>query len=182
MSELRRVALLVTTLCALSSCSLFRPPEVPPDVALRNIAMEQAGPSRQVFRARLRVSNPNATTLRVSGGGATLHLRNLLAGEGELVDSFSVPAGGSTDVDVLIVTDLASHAGTLLQWALAGTTRLDYRVSGYLDPVAFGIGRQRFEESGELSLADLRRLWQPPGRASGASTYTRPDIHHGEVL
>ena len=57
-------------------------------------------------------------------------------------------------------TDLGRHAPQLLQWVLDGRRRLNYRLRGYVDPLAAGIGRQPVDERGTVSLADLNRWWQ----------------------
>ena len=153
-----RVALLIATWLALSSCALIRPSLEPPDIRLRSVTLERLDVVEQVFQARLTIQNPNDTVIRVSDARLRLSLEGIYLGEGRAVEGFSVPAMGRQEADVRVVTDLLSQAPRLLNWLLSGDQQIDYRVEGYVDLGMAGFARLNIDEQGQVSLADLSRL------------------------
>ncbi len=159
MAECRRLFCLLA-LMPLFACSVMRLPERPPEIALAGLRLQSATPQRQVFVVALELRNPNPVPLRLAAAAARLDLEGLMLGRGELLEALVLPPEGTGRAELRIETDLGRHAPQLLQWVLDGRRRLNYRLRGYVDPLAAGIGRQPVDERGTVSLADLNRWWQ----------------------
>lgn len=154
----RCIALLFA--CLAAACTLGKAPTRAPEIRLLSLMPEQLGLQRQVFRLQLGLSNPNEVSLRVAGSRLHLELAGVPIGSGELIDSFSIAPGAQGSAAVRIVTNLVNQAPVLLQKLMVSDGGLDYRVTGYVDFTALGLGRLKLDERGRLGLA-------PPAGAAG---------------
>ena len=136
----------------LGACSLPEPPSEMPAIRVVNITPESLGLNRQVFQLKLGLFNPNEAKIKVASGRLRLDLEDTVLGTGELVDGFSIAGGEEGEATLRIITDLMGKAPRLLQSLMASNGGLDYRVSGYLDVVGFGLGRIPIDERGRLGL------------------------------
>lgn len=155
MSSRGRAWFLIVSLFV-SACSLTRAPARAPEVRIAGLQPEQLGIHRQVFLLHLSLDNPNDVRIRVASGRLRLDIEELQAGSGELVEGFVLPPREQGTASVRIETDLVSQAPRFLGWLMSGDATLDYRITGYVDIVAFGLGRLPVDERGRLPLRPVR--------------------------
>ncbi len=143
----------------LASCTL-PVPELLPTLSLNGLKLESVQADEQVFVVTLGVANPNPVPLRIDGGQLALDLQGIPIGAGELVSAFSVPAEASAPAEVRIRTDLLREGPNLLQLALSGARSLDYRISGFVDPLGLRLARVNIDQTGSIAGRDVMRLLQ----------------------
>lgn len=144
-----------TMLLALGGCSLFQPePLDPPSVSLQALELEAFGLNSQVFRARLRLFNPNSTPLDVSGGELQLELAGIRTAKGRTLMPFVVAPGTDQDVEILVTTHLLRDAPALFTALSRGDGRepLEYRLTGHIDVARRGPDRIPIRAAGQLRL------------------------------
>lgn len=141
-----------------SACSLVRAPPQPPEISIASLQPEEIGIGRQVFLVQLALNNPNDVKLRVASGRLRLDFEELRAGSGELLDGFELGPGARGSASVRIETDLVSQAPQFLSWLMSGDATLDYRITGYIDVVGFGLGRLPVDERGQVPLRPPRSM------------------------
>lgn len=139
----------------LSACAATR--FETPHLQVVGIEMVQSELFEQRFKVRLRVQNPNDRALPVQGISAKMQLQGEDFAQGVAGESFTVPAFGEAEFDMMLS---ANMAGAILRLATAmrdkkNTDKLDYRVSGKLS-LSSGMFRSiPFEESGSFDLGQL---------------------------
>jgi len=148
----------------LGSCALFVPELIPPKVELRAVVLERMTLSQQLFRVRLRLTNPNNTELRVSEARLTVWLEEIEMGEGFTLAPLSIPSMGEETVEVQFATDLMRRAPEIWGWFTSGDTELDYRVTGFIDIGGAGMVRLNIDEAGRVSVSDLVRYTRLPDK------------------
>jgi len=142
-------------LVLLSACAATR--FETPHLQVVGIEMVQSELFEQRFKVRLRVQNPNDRALPVQGISAKMQLQGEDFAQGVAGESFTVPAFGEAEFDMMLS---ANMAGAILRLATAmrdkkNTDKLDYRVSGKLS-LSSGMFRSiPFEESGSFGLGQL---------------------------
>jgi LEA14-like dessication related protein len=110
------------------------------------------------FRCRLRLDNPNDVALPVKGGELRLTVAGQAAARGQLADDVTIPALASTEVDSVVHIDVLS-AVTVIGGLLDRPDALvPYAVEGFVDVGITRLGRIRFDERGEFSLAGAGNL------------------------
>jgi LEA14-like dessication related protein len=145
----------------LGGCTSVRDRLVPPTVDLVNIRPQSLREGRTLMAvSRLRVSNPNDTTVPVEGGMVKMTLAGKPVAEGELTEGFVLPANGYEEIDVRINLDLATSL-TVGMAMLEGETVLPYTLDGYIDVGIAYLGRINIAERGEVSLNQLRPTSNP---------------------
>lgn len=153
-----RTALLLLVLLA-TACSLPQAPSEMPAIRIAALRPESIGLNRQVFALDLVLTNPNSAAIKVASGRVRLDLQDMSVGTAELVDGFSIGAGDEGIARLRVVTDLMGDAPRLLSGLMSSEGSLQYRVTGYLDFIGFGLGRIPVNERGSFSL-------RPPAPAS----------------
>jgi LEA14-like dessication related protein len=148
-------------LLTLSGCTSVRDSLVPPTVDLVNIQPQSLREGRALMAlSRLRVTNPNDTTVPIDGGMVKMTLAGKPVAEGELTEGFTLPPNGYEEIDVRINLDLATSL-TIGMAMLEGETVLPYTLDGYVDVGIAYLGRINIAESGEVSLNQLRPIQNP---------------------
>lgn len=130
-----------------------------PDLQIVGIEMQQSDLFQQRFKVRLRVVNPNDRALPVKGISANMDVNGEQFAQGVASESFTVPALGEAEFDMLLNANLAGTVMRLLSAARdksGNAPSLDYRLYGKLS-LASGVLRSiPFEEKGSFKPADLR--------------------------
>jgi LEA14-like dessication related protein len=150
----RRIAggLLVFALSlAIGGCaSLYRTVLEKPEVRLVNLELVELGMVRQQYRLTLQIHNPNPVPLPVDGITYQVRLAGLDLASGTTEEGFRIPAGGETQVSMLVDTDLMQMLGQLGNLLSSPGGRLGYEVVGEVDVgLPFG-GRIPFDQSGSV--------------------------------
>jgi LEA14-like dessication related protein len=140
----------------LSGCSVFGPKLEAPDLRIVGVEIVKSDLFEQRLKARMRVQNPNARSLDVRGLTYTIEVGGEEFGRGMSGNSFSVPAMGEAEFDMIIT---ANMAGTLLRLASkasqgTGNTpeQLDYRIVGKVSLASGMLRTIPFEEKGSFRL------------------------------
>ncbi len=147
----RRILVLCCLLLPLlAGCSSLGAYSQAPRVSLVDVRPLEMGLFEQRYRLKLRIRNPNAAALPVSGMDYTLYINGREFADGVDSQAFSVPAYGEMVIEVAVSSSLLDVVQQLqqresrqaLSWRLAG----GLRVPGHL-------GRLPFEYAGRLDLA-----------------------------
>lgn len=135
------------------ACSLVEPePLDPPVVNLVSLEPEAMGLNAQVFRARLRLFNPNAIPLRVSGGELQLDLGGQRAARARTLAPFAVASGAEAEVDVRVTMNLLRDAPALLRVLQeGGAAGLEYALTGHVNVERRGRDRVPIAATGRLA-------------------------------
>lgn len=148
----------LTSLCStvlLTGCAVLGPKLVTPDLKIVSVEIVKSDLFEQRLKARMRVQNPNARALDVRGLTYTIEVGGEEFGRGMSGNSFTVPAMGEAEFDMIVT---ANMAGTLLRLASkaersgGAPESLDYRIVGKVS-LASGLLRSvPFEQQGTLKL------------------------------
>jgi LEA14-like dessication related protein len=144
------VALIAALLCACAAQTKLEAP----NLSIINMEMLESSLFTQRLKVRVRVQNPNDIALPVKGVSAKLEIAGEKFASGVSADSFTVPAFGEQEFDLLVD---ASMARTLL--GVMGKSKdakaletLDYRISGKVS-LSSGLVRSiPFDETGTFNL------------------------------
>lgn len=137
-----------------------------PHLQIVGVEMMQSELFEQRFKVRLRVQNPNDRALPVQGISAKMQLQGEDFAQGVAGESFTVPAFGEAEFDMMLS---ANMAGAIMRLVSAmkdkkNTDKLDYRVTGKLS-LSSGMFRSiPFEESGSFNLGELTKGATKPSR------------------
>lgn len=150
------LVLFVTGFCTSGCATLARSVETP-DVSLTSLRLVEAGLTKQRYDLTLNVQNPNAIPLPVRG----LAYRVRLAGEdfaaGETLQSFTIPANGSTDFELAITTDLVRTLSGLQRMIEQREETLQYELGGQLQVNLPFVKAIPFSKAGNIDLAGAYR-------------------------
>jgi LEA14-like dessication related protein len=139
----------VLALSVLAGCSSLKLEK--PHLEVVNVQLLKSDLLQQQFNVRMRVDNPNDRELPVRGITYELQVAGEKFAEGESVNSFTVPAKGSTEFDL----SMKANAANMLLRLLSGGKKLeslDYRMVG---KVSLSSGMKRsipFDEKGQIKL------------------------------
>lgn len=102
----------------------------------------------------VRVENPNAVALPLTGADVKLKLGGAPAAKGRLLKNITIPARGLIDVDLLVDLDMASAVTWLPMFLDDQAFTVPFEVDGYVDVDQVDLGRVPFHETGEVSMTD----------------------------
>ncbi len=139
--------------CCLTACAVLGGKFEAPHLAVIKVDLVDSDILSQRFKVRLRVQNPNSRALPVRGITCKLELAGDEFGDGVSGESFTVPAHGEAEFDMLLTTNLASAVMRYMNNKKnRNADSLAYRLSGKVD-LASGIMRSiPFSDSGQLPL------------------------------
>ncbi len=155
MAERDRRWLIATAALALGGCALFQPePIEPPAISLESLDLDAFGLNRQVFRARLRLFNPNTRPLQVEHGEVELELAGVRAAKGRTIAPFVVAPGAEQQVEIRVSMNLLRDAPALFHALSRGDQggALDYRLTGHVYVARRGPDRMPIQADGRLRL------------------------------
>src|SRR5262249_41003519 len=85
-----------------------------PAVNLVAVELADVQLDEQHFNVRLHVDNPNDRPLPIKSVSCTLQVQGVELGEGRSTAPFTVPAGGETEFDALVTTNVMKSVPSLL--------------------------------------------------------------------
>lgn len=144
----------------------------PPGVTLAGIDLREIGLFEQRFGLKLRIQNPNAVDLPISGLSFEVELNGHPFANGLSNQSVTVPKMGEATLDVDAVSNLASLLKQLQELQKGGRDRVDYRIIGRLS--AGALGSIPFERKGDVPMPDLGGLWPLPGEKPSKPPMPQP--------
>ncbi|MAF82775.1 MAG: LEA type 2 family protein [Gammaproteobacteria bacterium] len=139
-------------LTAISGCAFLYPELEKPGIQLVSISPQQISFSGVKLRCRVRVDNPNDISIPVKGGQINLQIEGTQIAHGALGDGFTVAAGGSELVDVIVEVDSGGSFALAVQLLKAGEQEIDYALTGYIDIAIGMLGRVSIHETGSIPL------------------------------
>ncbi|MBV6417345.1 MAG: hypothetical protein CMLOHMNK_02007 [Steroidobacteraceae bacterium] len=130
-----------------------------PEIRIVGIELQQSDLFQQRFKVHLRVQNPNDRALPVKGITANMELNGEEFAQGIAGDSFTVPAMGEAEFDMLLTANMAGAILRLVTDMQRGKAAdsLEYRMHGKLSLASGFLRSIPFDEKGSLELGDLRR-------------------------
>jgi len=152
----RALILLTAAALGLAGCALFKRTD-PPQVTLVGVEPAASGASEGLearMQLKLRVQNPNDTSIEYNGVYVELDVQNKSLASGVSNQSGTVPAFGETVIGVPVQVSYLGIAGQAMG-LLSGKSfdRVTYEMRGKLNSTTSGtVG---FKSKGELNLADL---------------------------
>ncbi|MCE5388342.1 MAG: LEA type 2 family protein [Acidithiobacillus sp.] len=150
--------LLFFLLLQVAGCAL---PSHPPQVVLQNIRIERLAWFSQTLKVELLLQNPNAQALHFQGGQVRLLVDGQELAQGLLSEPISVPAYGTTRMDVPVIANLFGSISHWGQWARKGA--IPYQLTGYLITAGPLSARLPFQVKGVLHVPEL------PGQSTNAT-------------
>lgn len=137
-----------------AGCASLAPRLEPPRLSVVGVDLVRGSLFEQRITARMRVQNPNDRAIAVRGVSYTLEVGGEELGRGLAGSSFTVPALGEAEFDMLVTADLAGTVLRLLTRARADgmPDSLTYRLRGEVK-LAEGLVRTiPFDEKGSVRL------------------------------
>ena len=137
-----------------ASCARFGARLEPPQLSVVGVEIARGDLFEQRFKARMRVQNPNDRSIAVRGVSYTLQIGGEELGRGLSGSSFTVPALGEAEFDMLVTMNLAGTLMRLLERARSDglPDSLSYRLRGEVK-LAEGLVRTiPFDEKGSVRL------------------------------
>jgi LEA14-like dessication related protein len=144
------VALSAALLCACAAQTQLEAP----NLSVINMEMLESSLFTQRLKVRVRVQNPNDIALPVKGVSAKLEIAGEQFASGVSANSFTVPAFGEQEFDLLVDASMAKTLLTMMGKGGGGKAMesLDYRISGKVS-LSSGLVRSiPFDETGTLNL------------------------------
>jgi LEA14-like dessication related protein len=126
----------------------------PPPLSVIGVEIVRGDLFEQRFKARMRVQNPNDRSIAVRGVSYILQIGGEELGRGLSGSSFTVPASGEAEFDMLVTANLAGTVMRLLERARSDglPDSLSYRLRGEVK-LAEGLVRTiPFDEKGSVRL------------------------------
>lgn len=137
-----------------AGCAGFGSRLEPPKLSVVGVEIVRGDLFEQRFKARMRVRNPNDRSIAVRGVSYTLQIGGEELGRGLSGSSFTVPALGEAEFDMLVTANLAGTVMRLLERARSDglPDSLSYRLRGEVK-LAEGLVRTiPFDEKGAVRL------------------------------
>jgi LEA14-like dessication related protein len=137
-----------------AGCAGFGSRLEPPQLSVVGVEIVRGDLFEQRFKARMRVQNPNDRSIAVRGVSYTLQIGGEELGRGLSGSSFTVPASGEAEFDMLVTANLAGTVMRLLERARSDglPDSLSYRLRGEVK-LAEGLVRTiPFDEKGSVRL------------------------------
>ena len=100
-----------------AGCAGFGSRLEPPQLSVVGVEIVRGDLFEQRFKARMRVQNPNDRSIAVRGVSYTLQIGGEELGRGLSGSSFTVPALGEAEFDMLVTVNLAGTVLRLLERA-----------------------------------------------------------------
>jgi LEA14-like dessication related protein len=146
----RRFAILALT-CApwFAGCALL-PKFESPKLSVVSLKIQGGDIFSQRLQVRMRVFNPNARELPVSGITYRIEVNDAELGNGSTAAPFTVPAMGEVEFDMQISANLAGALAKLL--SRRDSTTLAYRLVGDVNLASGFLRRIPFDERGNIKL------------------------------
>ena len=137
-----------------AGCARFGARLEPPQLSVVGVEIARGDLFEQRFKARMRVQNPNDRSIAVRGVSYTLHIGGEELGRGLSGSSFTVPALGEAEFDMLVTVNLAGTVMRLLERARSDglPDSLSYRLRGEVKLSEGFVRTIPFDEKGAVKL------------------------------
>jgi LEA14-like dessication related protein len=154
MRELTRLRFLATLLLAcmpwFAGCAIL-PKFESPKLSVVALKMQGGDFFSQHLQVRMRVFNPNARELPISGIVYRIEINDTEIGNGSTTAPFTVPAMGEVEFDMQLTANLAGALGKLLS-RRNSSEALAYRLVGDVNLSSGFLRRLPFDERGNVKL------------------------------
>src|SRR5215475_865085 len=147
---IRRAVLLVFVAAALAACAGIGLRE-PLRVSLAGLESLPGEGLEMRFLAKIRVQNPNDTSIAYSGLSAELDLNGRSFASGVSDASGEIPRFGESVIELPLTVPASAIVRQVLRLFTGDLSKATYRVRGFLNTGTFG--RQRFDSTGEIELS-----------------------------
>lgn len=150
----RAVALIVATaaLSTSTGCATLMASVEAPQLSLTNVQMLSSTLLEQRYRLTLRVNNPNAVPLPISGMSYAVKFAGVDFASGVTPNPFRIPARGEHLVDIDVSTNLLRTAQQLMTVLRSDPDNLSYELNGSVDVDLPLVGSVPFSKSGVVAL------------------------------
>lgn len=148
----RRATVCLLAALLASGCATLGREIQQPELALEEVALREIGLLSQRFELTLAVRNPNGFALPIKRLGYDIEIAGERFADGQTTERFRVPAHGTARTTVEVTTRLGSLLAQMERWLREPQERVDYRLSGTIEPDLFGAGVIRFTEQGSVPL------------------------------
>jgi LEA14-like dessication related protein len=137
-----------------AGCAGFGSRLEPPQLSVVGVEIVRGDLFEQRFKARMRVQNPNDRSIAVRGVSYTLQIGGEELGRGLSGSSFTVPALGEAEFDMLVTVNLAGTVLRLLERARSDglPDSLSYRLRGEVKLSEGFVRSIPFDEKGAVKL------------------------------
>jgi LEA14-like dessication related protein len=138
----------------LGACAGLAPRLEPPQLRVVGLELVRGDLFEQRFKARMRVQNPNDRAIAVRGVSYTLEVGGEELGRGLSGSSFTVPALGEAEFDMLVTANFAGTLMRLLERARGAgmPDSLTYRLRGEVKLAEGWVRTIPFDEKGSVRL------------------------------
>ena len=154
--RLALVLLAILTLTAAGCRTLVERTLERPSLSLREVRMVEMGLLTQRTQLVLNVANPNPVPLPVKAVRYKIALAGLNVAEGVTDEAFTVPARCDTVIRLQVRTNVLELAGQAANMLTNFNGRVDYEISGEVEPNLPMTGPFPFARKGEVALNRAR--------------------------
>jgi LEA14-like dessication related protein len=144
----------IAALLLSAGCAGFGSRLEPPKLSVVGVEIVRGDLFEQRFKARMRVQNPNDRSIAVRGVSYTLQIGGEELGRGLSGSSFTVPALGEAEFDMLVTANLAGTVMRLLERVRSDglPDSLSYRLRGEVKLSEGFVRTIPFDEKGAVKL------------------------------
>lgn len=157
LQTLVRTSFLLLSIALLSACSSLSQLVEAPKVSLANVSLLQANLLEQRYRLTLRVQNPNAVAIPISGINYAVKLAGVDFASGLTPNSFNIPANGEDLVTVDVSTNLIDSARQIFNVLRSRPENIDYQLSGDVKVDLPFVKSLPFSRTGQVNLRGLEQ-------------------------
>ena len=147
---MRGLATLLACMTWLAGCAAL-PKYESPKLSVVTLRLQGGDFFSQRLQVRMRVFNPNARELPISGIAYRIEINDTEIGNGSTTAPFTVPAMGEVEFDMQLTANLAGALGKLLS-RRNSSEELAYRLVGDVSLSSGFLRRIPFDERGSVKL------------------------------
>ena len=147
---MRGLATLLACMTWLAGCAAL-PKYESPKLSVVTLKLQGGDFFSQRLQVRMRVFNPNARELPISGIAYRIEINDTEIGNGSTTAPFTVPAMGEVEFDMQLTANLAGALGKLLS-RRNSSEELAYRLVGDVSLSSGFLRRIPFDERGSVKL------------------------------
>jgi LEA14-like dessication related protein len=144
--------LCVVTASLTAGCAALLPKLQTPHLSVIGVEVVSTTMFEQRFNVKMRVQNPNDRALPIRGLTYTMQLAGQDFGRGMTAKSFTVPALGEAEFDMIVTTNLATNLLKILPALDKNPQSLEYRLEGKVNTDLGFIRTIPFTETGRLAM------------------------------
>jgi len=148
--RMRGLATLLACMTWLAGCAAL-PKYESPKLSVVTLKLQGGDFFSQRLQVRMRVFNPNARELPISGIAYRIEINDTEIGNGSTTAPFTVPAMGEVEFDMQLTANLAGALGKLLS-RRNSSEELAYRLVGDVSLSSGFLRRIPFDERGSVKL------------------------------